>query len=396
MTVRDFPGLFEAANEPFEAVGLDMPWYTAFGNHDALVQGNSPEAFFGPMGPGPLPGEAFEEYDEAFHRIATGCVKVMQPAAGVRSGIEELVAQIQALRDGDVTPEDQETIDELTGAGSRDRLRRAPAPCDPDADDGCVVEIVPPDPRRCFLPKDEPNTTAPGSPCQTGSWIKQHFRTTGTPVGHGFAPSPALPLEKQGPFCADHPADEDCVRASYGRPPEAARNNDGYYSFSPRSGLRFVVLDTITDECGSEFCSEGSVDDTQFQWMRGQIISAEALDAVRDLLRAPHASNDALPQHRPHRAAAPLRPARRPPQPRQPAEPGRRRDTRGALLRVARGARVRGRPRARELRRAPRLLRRRPAAAEVHRSPAPRSSAGTRTSGRSRAPPTSTGRSRPG
>src|SRR3712207_7765575 len=55
-----------------------------------------------------------------------------------------------------------------------------------DEDDGCVAEIVPPDPRRCFLAKDEPYTTAPGSPCQTGSWIRQHFRTTGTPVGHGF------------------------------------------------------------------------------------------------------------------------------------------------------------------------------------------------------------------
>ncbi len=277
VTVRDFPGLFEAANEPFEAVGLDMPWYTAFGNHDALVQGNSPEAFVGPVGPGPLPGEASEEYDEAFHRIATGCVKVMQPARSTRSEIEDLVAQIEALREGGVTPEDQETIDELTGAilgAASDVLL---SPCDPGEEDGCVVEIVPPDPRRCFLAKDEPNTTAPGSPCKTGSWIQQHFRTTGTPVGHGFAPSPPLPAAKQGPFCGEHPTDEDCVEASYGRPPEAARNNDGYYSFTPRRGLRFVVLDTITDECGSEFCSEGSVDDTQFQWMRGQIFSAEEL-----------------------------------------------------------------------------------------------------------------------
>ena len=38
--VRDFPGLFERANDPFRAIGLDMPWYSAFGNHDALVQGN--------------------------------------------------------------------------------------------------------------------------------------------------------------------------------------------------------------------------------------------------------------------------------------------------------------------------------------------------------------------
>ena len=48
MTVRDFPGLFEGGQrQHFQAVGLDMPWYTVFGNHDALIQGNSPEAFRG-------------------------------------------------------------------------------------------------------------------------------------------------------------------------------------------------------------------------------------------------------------------------------------------------------------------------------------------------------------
>lgn len=249
VTVRDFPGLFEAANEPFQALGLDMPWYTVFGNHDALIQGNSPEAFLGPVGPGSLPGpEAIETYNEAFHRVATGCVKVMQPSAGARSGIENLVEQIQELREDGVTPEDQEDIDALTGqvlGAAYDVLLQ---PCDPSAGDGCAVEIVPPDPRRCFLPKDEPNITPAGSPCESGSWIKQHFRTTGTPVGHGFA----------------------------NRPLEARRNNDGYYSFSPKPGIRMVALDTITDECGSEFCSEGSVDDTQFQWIRGQIAAAEA------------------------------------------------------------------------------------------------------------------------
>jgi hypothetical protein len=35
-------------------------------------------------------------------------------------------------------------------------------------------------------------------------------------------------------------------------------------------------LDTITDECGSLFCAEGSVDDTQFQWLREQIQVAAA------------------------------------------------------------------------------------------------------------------------
>jgi hypothetical protein len=52
-------------------------------------------------------------------------------------------------------------------------------------------------------------------------------------------------------------------------------NHDGYYAFSPKPGLRFVVLDTVTDECGSAFCSEGSVDDAQFEWLKGEIDAAE-------------------------------------------------------------------------------------------------------------------------
>lgn len=36
------PGLLDRAQKPFTAAGLDVPWYAAFGNHDALVQGNAP------------------------------------------------------------------------------------------------------------------------------------------------------------------------------------------------------------------------------------------------------------------------------------------------------------------------------------------------------------------
>jgi 3',5'-cyclic AMP phosphodiesterase CpdA len=246
VTVRDFPGLFETANRPFEAVGLGMPWYSAFGNHDALVQGNSPEAFVGPFGPGPLPGATSEEVNPAFHAIATGCVKVRQPAPATLATIEGLSQQIANLRAGGTTEAEQAAIDALDGQILALVQAAQTGPCDPLA--GCQSTIVPPDQRRCLLPKSEPALTVPGTPCASGSWIAQHFRTSGTPVGHGFA----------------------------NRPPAAVANHDGYYSFSPRHGLRFVVLDTITDECGTIVCSEGTLDDTQFQWLTSEIAAAEA------------------------------------------------------------------------------------------------------------------------
>ena len=99
--------------------------------------------------------------------------------------------------------------------------------------------VVPPDPRRCYVAKDEPNNGA-ATPCDTGGWIQQHSRTRGLAVG------PRLRGPTSAAACAGRVAR-----------PGARANHDGYYSFSPRRGLRFVVLDTITDECGVPVCSRG-------------------------------------------------------------------------------------------------------------------------------------------
>jgi metallophosphoesterase (TIGR03767 family) len=65
--VHGFPvvkGLLDAARRPFTAQGLRRPWYTCYGNHDGLVQGNFPKSF-------------------QLSAIATGPVKVMSLPAGV-------------------------------------------------------------------------------------------------------------------------------------------------------------------------------------------------------------------------------------------------------------------------------------------------------------------------
>ncbi len=59
------PKLLDAARRPFVADGLNIPWYTCFGNHDGLSQGNFP--------PSTLQTST----------LATDGVKVISPPAGV-------------------------------------------------------------------------------------------------------------------------------------------------------------------------------------------------------------------------------------------------------------------------------------------------------------------------
>lgn len=57
-----YPGLMDRAQQAFTASGLKVPSYVAFGNHDALVQGNAAA-------------------NAAFEQVATGCLKPMGPVS---------------------------------------------------------------------------------------------------------------------------------------------------------------------------------------------------------------------------------------------------------------------------------------------------------------------------
>jgi metallophosphoesterase (TIGR03767 family) len=117
------PGLLDAARRPFHATGLAMPWFTAFGNHDPLVQGNFP---------GTLP----------LSNVAEGEVKLISPPAGM-------------------SPAD--LLDALRGNFDAFLQLLLVTP---------YARRVTPDPDRRILSRSE--------------IIEEHFTTTGAPRGHGF------------------------------------------------------------------------------------------------------------------------------------------------------------------------------------------------------------------
>ena len=118
------PKLLDAARRPFTAAGLCIPWYTCFGNHDGLSQGNFP--------PNTIPTST----------LATGSIKVISPPAGVAPA--------------DILDPEGSTLDQVLG--------------------GLVVspyaKAVSADPKRRELSR--------------GEIIDEHFATTGLPKGHGF------------------------------------------------------------------------------------------------------------------------------------------------------------------------------------------------------------------
>lgn len=183
-TVWGYPvvrGLLDAARRPFTATGVGTPWYAVFGNHDPLLQGNAP---------------AFEEaggreVPTGFNAVATGPLKVVSLPAGLSA------ADVQR----GLTTQDPKVLAALASAPAR---------------------VVTADPDRRPLSKRE--------------FMAEMFRTTGTPVGHGFAPANVA-------------------------------TGQGYYAFDHGPYLRCVVLDTMNP--GGY--ADGSLDTEQFAWLTDEL-----------------------------------------------------------------------------------------------------------------------------
>ncbi len=123
------PGLLDAARKPFHATGLGMPWVSAYGNHDGLVQGTVPRT---PL----LAG------------LATGPLKLTGlPPSILAAPLSTQLAFVVGLLQQDPTAINLQ----LTTGGQR---------------------FVTPDADRRIV--DRATTVA------------EHFITSGTPVGHGF------------------------------------------------------------------------------------------------------------------------------------------------------------------------------------------------------------------
>ena len=126
-------------NRPFRATGLGLPWYSVFGNHDGLVQGNVPN-------------------NDLFALAAVGCVK---PVRLSQRGLDE----IRGLLAGGLDDQERSRVVQIL---SRDLVETV---FGPQITRGRWRPVLR-DARRRLLSRPE--------------YLQLHFTTRGRPVGHGY------------------------------------------------------------------------------------------------------------------------------------------------------------------------------------------------------------------
>ena len=172
---KDVAGLLAAAVRPFTSQGLNMPWFSVFGNHDGLVQGNFPKT---------IPLEL----------VAKGSLKVTAVPPGLSQA--DIINALTTLNANALLG-----VTALTSAN-----------------------VVTRDVNRKVLTRRQT--------------IEEHFKTSGTPVGHGFTAANRL----QG---------------------------TAYYTFD-KGNVRGIVLDTVNPNG----YSEGSIDKQQFEWLKQRLATS--------------------------------------------------------------------------------------------------------------------------
>lgn len=187
------PGLLDSSRKPFDARGLHaadgspLPWYSVYGNHDALIQGNLPHFF-----------------DSSAY--ATGTHKVVE----LPTGTDLIRLAIDLAR---VSPS---AVEKLMAGEFR--------------------TVTPDENRR---------------PLNRADMVREHFETTGLPVGHGYT----------------H---------------ENVAENTAYYAFDA-GPVRCVVLDTVNPHGGPD----GSLDEKQFLWLESELfaVATQYLSEGGELVR---------------------------------------------------------------------------------------------------------------
>jgi metallophosphoesterase (TIGR03767 family) len=155
----------------------------------------------------------------AYVKIATGCVKPLTPEPSFNKPQDVPASLVDFI----------------------------PVPANPDPSylasvigDPSKVMTVPPDLSRRMLTKVE---------------YKNVFRKGAQKDGHGFG--------------LVDPAEE-----------KASNGSAGYYAWTPKAGVRFIVMDTLAEAGELPDSSDGNIDDPQFKWLEAQLKQATDRDEV--------------------------------------------------------------------------------------------------------------------